>query len=273
MAARAEPAFRPGLIFAYNFSQDGADGPSAARRLAGHTAQERQQNAQRGHSLRRMNIWNALRRTGQTDDNQTVEQTTAGMGAEQRDAWLQQQLNQTVNDMVGKGLQLDRNNIGTAYFASPESPRRGTGVDHWSGKDHVEVNRDDVRHLTVKELRSVMAREVAHTQQKLDIPWNQAENAPEISAAKRNHIADEKPADQAAAFTYGAKTYNNALRKLYAVPDMLQSPTHDGRGAVLSDGSFDPHAPPSVREKDANRAKREVRPQPQAQQRQSPLSR
>ncbi len=251
MVTRAALAFRPVLAFAYAFGAEGGNGQQP-RRLTGTSAQQRQQNAHRGHALQSMNVWNALRRTGRTDDNQTVEQTTAGMTAEQRDVWLQQQLTQTVKDIEGKGQRLEKSKIGTAYFAPPESPRRGAGIDHWSGKDHIEVNRDDLRHLTVKELRSVMAHQLAQTQPQHQISA-QAGHAPEATSV------------------YGAKTYQSALHKLQIATQNQDSVSPGGLHGVTS--QLDPRATPTGQEQGPNHATHEARPQAHVQSRQSPLSR
>ncbi len=252
MVTRAALAFRPVLAFAYAFGAEGGNGQQP-RRLTGSSAQQRQQNAHRGHALQSLNVWNALRRTGRTDDNQTVEQTTAGMSAEHRDVWLQQQLTQTVKDMEGKGQQLQKSKIGTSYFAPPDSPRRGAGIDHWSGKDHIEVNRDDMRHLTVKELRSVMAHQLAQTQPHLMNYSNQAGNSPD------------------AALVYGAKTYQSALHKLQIATQNQDPVSPEGQRGVTN--HLDPRATLAGQDQGANPATHEVRPQPQVQSRQSPLSR
>lgn len=252
MVTRAALAFRPVLAFAYAFGAEGGNG-QPPRRLTGSSAQQRQQNANRGHALQRLNVWNALRRTGRTDDNHTIEQTTAGMGGEQRDAWLQQQLTQTVKDMAGKGLQLDMDKIGTAYFAPPDSPRRGAGIDHWRGKNHVEINRDDARQLTVRELRAVLAHEVAQTQPNLGIS------------------ADSAGQTSAATLTYSAKTHQSALHKLQTASRPEQTASLETRQSALAD----PGAPlPLVSQASgADDTLRETRPQPYVQSRQSPLSR
>lgn len=249
MVTRAALAFRPVLAFAYAFGTKGGNGQQP-RRLTGTSAQQRQQNAHRGHALQSMNVWNALRRTGRTDDNQTVVQTTAGMSAEQRDVWLQQQLTQTVKDMEGSGQRLEKNKIGTAYFAPPDSPRRGSGIDHWSGKNHIEVNRDDMRHLTVKELRSVMAHQLAQTQPHLSA---QAGHSPEATSV------------------YGAKTFQSALHKMQVATLDQHSVSPEGQHDATNQP--DPRATPTGQEQAPNHATHEARPQPHVQSRQSPLSR
>lgn len=252
MVTRAALAFRPALAFAYAFGAESGNG-QPLRRLTGSSAQERQQNAHRGHALQRLNVWNALRRTGRTDDNHTVEQTTAGMSGEQRDVWLQQQLAQTVKDMEGKGLQLDHGKIGTAYFAPPDSPRRGAGIDYWRGKNHVEINRDDARLLTVRELRAVLAHEVVQTEP--------------------NHGISSDPVGKlpAAALTYGAKTHQNALHKLQVASRLPHAPSLEPHHSAIP--APDLRTQQAGQESGAEAALREARPQPHVQSRQSPLSR
>lgn len=252
MVTRAALAFRPVLAFAYSFGANGEDA-QPSRRLIGSSAQQRQQSAHRGHALQRLNVWNALRRTGRTDDNNTVEQSTAGMSGEQRDAWLRQQLAQTVKEMAGKGLQLDTDKIGTAYFASPDSPRRGAGIDHWRGKNHLEINREDARLLTVKELRAIMAHEVAQTQPNLGVAYEHAGKTP------------------ASAMTYGAKIHQNALRKLQSASWPEHSAPLTTRESVIAGTGG--HSPQLNQDNQAEATQRETRPQPVLQNRQSPLSR
>lgn len=260
MVTRAALAFRPVLAFAYAFGAEGGES-KPTRRLIGSSAQQRQQNAQRGSGLQRLNVWNALRRTGRTDDNHTVEAITAGMGSDQRNDWLRQQLGQTTQEMAAKGIALDSSKIGTAYFASPESPRRGAGVDYWQGKNHIEVNRDDARQLTVKELRAVMAREIAQTQPGLSLPPGSVESP---STATNHGAVVENLPNQAAALTYGAATLHSALQKMQPV----QTPD-----AAPPDSMLNTTTRATLPEALTGDARRETRPQPQTQTRQSPLSR
>jgi hypothetical protein len=163
-------------------------------------------------------------------DNQTVEEATAGMTADQKDAWLQEQSLRTQKDMQSKGIPVDGSRIGQVRFCDEES-EAGVGPDD---KD-ININRTVAKRLTVRELRAELAHEIEHTQQPKQPPYLRSDSI-DVSIDKLNRFyeASEKDADKAAGRTYGAKTYSKALDKSYEGASIARNEhsTYDHHGTL-----------------------------------------
>jgi len=134
------------------------------------------------------------RSSGTANDNQFVEQITAKMSPEEKDKWLQQQVQQVEADMRNRGTlpTSGPKKIGDVAFA--KNPDEITDV---SGAD-ITINERQSRQLTLREMKSVLAEAVAFTQQK----------DPDSDTAVKEAMHD-------AAQTYGGQTYINAMNEMY----------------------------------------------------------
>lgn len=168
-------------------------------------------NAHRGHGLRQMREWKAHRHAKQVADDQAVDTVMANMSDAQKDQWLTDTFAQVRKDMAAKGIRTDKEPIGRVFF-NDDAPgltgvirsQPGVGVQLLPGDENgITVCIEDVRGLTVKELKAVLAHEAMHTQIK---PYDTFDV----------RAANERTADHAAARTYGGRTYAAALRKVHA---------------------------------------------------------
>ncbi len=171
----------------------------------------RQAKSARGLGLRQMREWKAQRHAKQAADEQTVDAVTAKMTDVQKDQWLTATFAEVRKDMAAKGIRTDKTPIGRVFFNDDAPGLTGVirsnpalGMRLPPGDENgVTVCIEDVKGLTVKEFKSVLAHEAMHTQIE---PYTTFD----IKAA------NERTADHAAARTYGGRTYAAALRKVHA---------------------------------------------------------
>jgi hypothetical protein len=172
------------------------------------TSVVKQHATPREQSLRQLRNLNARLHANQAADTQIVDIVTANMTQEQKNLWLKDLFAQVRKDMATKGIRTDQVPIGEIFFnnigAANTRVIRGVNFDFPLAKHNsVTVNETDVKGLTVRELKSVLAHEASHTQTAVS------------SADFEILAAGERTADHAAARTYGGHTLASALRKMH----------------------------------------------------------
>lgn len=172
------------------------------------TSDLKQPATPRGQGLRQLRNMIAHQHENQTADSQIVDIVTANMTQEQKNLWLTDLFAQVRKDMAAKGIRTDQKPIGDIFFnnigAANTRVIRGVNFDFPQAKNNsVTVNETDVKGLTVRELKSVLAHEASHTQTAVS------------SADFEILVAGERTADHAAARTYGGHTLASALRKMH----------------------------------------------------------
>ena len=105
--------------------------------------------------------------------------------------------------MTAKGIRMDKEPIGRVRF----NPNQSTSVtsadkpEKTLDMNYVQVKESEMKGLTVKEFKSILAHEAMHTQ--ID-----AYDTFDVQAA------NARTADHAAARTYGGKTLSHALGEM-----------------------------------------------------------
>lgn len=120
--------------------------------------------------------------------------------------------------MAAKGMRTDQQPIGDVFFNNIDAANtrviRSRHMD-FPGVRHnsVTVNETDVKGLTVRELKSVLAHEAMHTQTTMEKRQSSRTifDGPDFEVM----AAEERVADHAAARTYGGQTFASALRKMH----------------------------------------------------------
>ncbi len=168
----------------------------------------KQRTTPREQGLRQLRDMNARLHANHSADTQIVDNVTANMTQEQKNLWLTDLFAQVRKDMAVKGIRTDEKPIGEVFFnnigAANTRVIRGFDFDFPQAKHNsVTVNETDVKGLTVRELKSVLAHEASHTQTAVS------------SADFEILAAGERTADHAAARTYGGHTLASALRKMH----------------------------------------------------------
>ena len=157
----------------------------------------------------------------QPDDSLTVAQATAGMGPEQKDAWLNRQKAQVLKDAADEGLHF-RQKVGIARFEAGDDFLTADPDSH-----DISVNEIAARTMTVRQVKALLAHEIRHTNQSRGLTDDDRAYA-------------EKDADRWGARIYGPKTYNDALEKLNSVHTFQAGPNEPVPNPYVSDGE-DPH--------------------------------
>ncbi len=134
---------------------------------------------------------------GSSQDRQTVEQALANKSEQERDIWLQTINRQVWQDMKARGVSFNDQSKTKIEFVRGED----AGLSD-AGKNNVSINETQVKTLTVRELKSVVAYGTIIAQQ-----------------ADPNSESSAKAAGDAAAKTYGGRTFSHAIGELHREAD------------------------------------------------------